>query len=436
MESFNLYGIALIGIVGLLLIKKYHKILRRIIAWLLQRIRYKSLYNRGTWSDIGMTVPQAITLTAFIGGNAVICAFDPSVALPRILLFNLIPLYLGRRMNIFTNFLEISLHVHQFAHNWLGRIVVTQALVHCGLSWTKLSTSTISWKLGLASAISLLGILAISIIRLQRSSPILFVYLHRILALAALCCGGGHIVLVTRNWISFTAILTFVAGAIFIISWAVRLIRKVYLRRAKVIRAAVLASGDIGRIWIRTGHSIMTRPGMYFYVSFTDLPLRLRFREFLLPVAFWDPEARETTREFSFLFHYPDIVATLKDRLERKRAFKISIDGPYGKPLKLEQYELVMLIANGIGIAGILPIALSLLARRKHDQEDKAQGLGTDLFSDKARKVDIIWRLDNASQVEWASSYFKTLSDIRAESSSNKGGKRSIARVSACPAFV
>lgn len=352
MDSFDLYGIALIGIVGLLLLKKYYTILHRITAWLLQRIRYQTLYSRGTWSDLGMTVPQAIALTTFIGGNVVICIFDLGIALPRIILINLIPLYLGRRMNTLTNFLEISLHTHQFAHNWLGRIVVAEALLHSGLSWTKLSSNTVSWKLGLASAISLFIILAISIIRLKRASPILFVCLHRILALAALCCSGGHIVLVTKSWTSFTAILTFIAGAIFIISWAVRLTRKIYLRRAKVIRAAVIAPGDIGRLWIRTGHSIVTRPGMYFYVSFTDMPLRFRLRKFLLPVTFWDPESRESTREFSFLFHHPDVVATLRDRLERKRAFRISIDGPYGKPLNLEQFELVMLIANGIGIAG------------------------------------------------------------------------------------
>lgn len=107
---------------------------------------------------------------------------------------------------------------------------------------------------------------------------------------------------------------------------------------------------------------------------------------------------------------------------------KVRLDGPYGERLGLGRFELVMLVADGEGIAGVLSLALSILSRRKYDEEDKAQGSRSRLYCDKTRKVDLIWRLQDNEQVEWASTYFKALSDIAVVTSNER--KKKISRVS------
>ena len=47
--------------------------------------------------------------------------------------------------------------------------------------------------------------------------------------------------------------------------------------------------------------------------------------------------------------------------------------GPYGRDLGLSGYETVILTAKGIGIAGVLPLALSLAERKLHDNRIKGE---------------------------------------------------------------
>ena len=47
--------------------------------------------------------------------------------------------------------------------------------------------------------------------------------------------------------------------------------------------------------------------------------------------------------------------------------------GPYGRDLGLSGYETVILTAKGIGIAGVLPLALSLAERKLHDNRVKEE---------------------------------------------------------------
>ncbi|KAI1382603.1 uncharacterized protein F4822DRAFT_435412 [Hypoxylon trugodes] len=75
------------------------------------------------------------------------------------------------------------------------------------------------------------------------------------------------------------------------------------------------------------------------------------------------------------------------------------LEGPYGKDLRLETYETVILIGEGIGIAGILPYALHLAHRRQHDEKFKTTN--TPLYKDVTRKVDLLWKLDKDEEENW-----------------------------------
>lgn len=107
-----------------------------------------------------------------------------------------------------------------------------------------------------------------------------------------------------------------------------------------------------------------------------------------------------------------DLSQAVIAQLQRNHTIRVTLDGLYGQELSIGDYELAILVADGKGISGVLPFVLSALSRRKYDKLDKAHGLKSPLYKDKTRKVDLIWRLDHKSQVEWASSYFQTLADL------------------------
>jgi hypothetical protein len=48
-------------------------------------------------------------------------------------IINMIPLFLGGRTNILSNFLGISFHTYYLAHHWIGRMVIVLSILHIGL---------------------------------------------------------------------------------------------------------------------------------------------------------------------------------------------------------------------------------------------------------------------------------------------------------------
>ncbi|KAK7211078.1 hypothetical protein V2G26_018256 [Clonostachys chloroleuca] len=49
----------------------------------------------------------------------------------------------------------------------------------------------------------------------------------------------------------------------------------------------------------------------------------------------------------------------------------IRLEGPFGKNLHLKKFENVILAAQGIGITAVLPLALELAERKRHDDDIK-----------------------------------------------------------------
>lgn len=159
-------------------------------------------------------------------------------------------------------------------------------------------------------------------------------------------------------------------------------------------------------------------------MHFPSLSIRARLQSRFLPVAFWETISRGSIKNIFFLIPYSQDLATY---LKRGHALSISLDGPYGEQFDLGRYKLVILMVNGEGIAGILSLTLSILSRRKWDEKDKAQGLRSKLYYNKTRKIDLVWRLQDNAQIEWASSYFTHLSGIKVIASEER---RKMARVS------
>lgn len=132
----------------------------------------------------------------------------------------------------------------------------------------------------------------------------------------------------------------------------------------------------------------------------------------------------------------------------------ILLDGPYGQELGLQKFQNLILAAKGMGIAAILPLALSLALRRNYDnqirdkiqslskmdhqlrkQQDRVSGEQKDLLTQKrkdvaverlnlsqeclnrdpVKKIILFWSLEANSQMEWVQKQLKSLQELDPE---------------------
>lgn len=198
------------------------------------------------------------------------------------------------------------------------------------------------------------------------------------------------------------------------------------------------------KIVVALDRQVVVPPGSYFNIFF---PARLGYNHIGCPaVALWHvPDDVNSSLHLSFLLACTSNAAALA-RL--KNGHRVRLEGPFGQKHHLESHETVMLAAKGIGIAGVLPFALELAKRRRHDdriklkllelskkqntlfeKERESRGDERDRISKKRQKIvtekealarkplfrvaaktiDLYWSLESNSQVEWITRELRTL---------------------------
>lgn len=156
------------------------------------------------------------------------------------------------------------------------------------------------------------------------------------------------------------------------------------------------------RVTVRLAKELRMHPGQYFYLFFSDMGTRRRFQSHPFVVAWWDyPMA---AKSLSFLIQpQSGITSELTSRTSIRT---VTVDGPYGKDLHLDKYETVILIAQGIGIAGILSHVRHMADRKALPDEYWAYQYRHGLIT---RKIDVYWVLEDNDQEEWITDWIKHL---------------------------
>ncbi|KAF8846438.1 hypothetical protein BDZ45DRAFT_608980 [Acephala macrosclerotiorum] len=153
------------------------------------------------------------------------------------------------------------------------------------------------------------------------------------------------------------------------------------------------------------------RPGQYLYIRTKDLQLRDKYSYHPFAIMWWDDAPVNgsdcplaitkptTVRNLTFLIEPRDGVTA---RLTKENALRhLSLDGPYGQDLQLERYDTVLLVAKGIGIAGLLSYAKQLIWWKSNTLQRRVI----------TRKLDLYWELDNNDQEKWVGDYLRQLQD-------------------------
>ncbi|KAF5139535.1 hypothetical protein E5D57_003331 [Metarhizium anisopliae] len=172
--------------------------------------------------------------------------------------------------------------------------------------------------------------------------------------------------------------------------------------------------GQDGRVLnIQLKKPIKVRPG-YFYIRAPELSPAMQSQP--IHMLWWQPNAPS-------IQHF----AVLTDQVKRApslRRFPIRLDGPYQEDLHLGKYEAVMFVAQGPALSRVLPHLLYLTTRITRDKFAKVQSNRwylDGLFSEKTRKVDLYWKMDQNDDISSVSAYFDELSDCGADSKLQAG---------------
>lgn len=146
----------------------------------------------------------------------------------------------------------------------------------------------------------------------------------------------------------------------------------------------------VTRLTIDTKSSITTLPGSYIYINLPG-----QYSSACVPITWWSGDEPCRSR-------YVDILINRKiDTLPPN--YKIRLGGPYGGTLSLGSFENIVLAAQGIGIAAIIPFALSLVSRKHFSNHN------LEAFNDVTRNIDLYWQLDDNLQYHCAASYLDQL---------------------------
>lgn len=233
-----------------------------------------------------------------------------------------------------------------------------------------------------------------------------FIKGHTLLSIVTLGALVWHTLLLDTL---FPRVLAFIAPGFWITTTAFRLSRALYYGAAAV---EIRADEQVIRALVHPRRPVRVYPGCYFYLYFPAAPFRLKVKGHPMSVTWWVDEQHSSYSAglVFLLFRYGSISSLAKsDGVFRK----VLLDGPYGRDLRLYDYENVILTGKGQGIAGILPHALHLAERRLYDkQTSKQTSSRRPPYLDKTRKVDLFWILEDNSQQKWLRDELRALQKL------------------------
>ncbi|RSL89657.1 hypothetical protein CEP52_014849 [Fusarium oligoseptatum] len=316
---------------------------------------------------------------------------------------NLIPVILGGRTCHIADFLGLSLQFYYLVHHWLARLALLQTLVHAGIYIRQQERWTVQSGMGLAAMLLFMLITCSSIFYIRKRHEVMFVWCHKALAYLSLSFLLAHLWLVPldRHIAGIEPDTEQMAGGI-------------------NLKASTKIDTGAYRVKFRLPTDIRIYPGAYFYIFYNQksfwrrqLGVPMMVYTWSMPDQTYWSDGKSLVSELTFL---------VEDRPSLAPLFlgtSITIDGPYGRDLRLDEYDHVFLLAEGIGISAVIPFAFALASRRQHDRLQKQSAHGSEartanrqLHLDKTRRVTLIWAMNEGSQLEWAREEINRLMDL------------------------
>ncbi|KAF2103247.1 hypothetical protein NA57DRAFT_72223 [Rhizodiscina lignyota] len=363
--------------------------------WVLAAVRKRLVYSlvaRRLKGSSSLSYAHLTFLLLYVAANLIALLIglpsrkELSQRSASLFVINSIPLYLGGRTSIFVDrVLQIPLNTYYLAHRWLGRICASLAAIHVAVSLFRTNG-----KLdGIDSAlISVLGSLALlSLLPVRRRLYEVFRVSHSWLAIALIGLIWVHIGIRQR----LPAICLGIASGIWIFQQLFRIFsiakrnRGLRAKNTTDVQYIEESSGlaQTMRLKINLRRPWKIQPGQYVYLTIPAVGrLGAGYLQAHPYFVAWATEGAtnsitlliESRRGFS-----RDLL------LSRQTALSALIEGPYGTGLQLDEYDTVLLMANGIGICPLLLAAKCLVEAHLNKTA-------------RVRRLTLVWLLDSPGQ--------------------------------------
>ena len=200
----------------------------------------------------------------------------------------------------------------------------------------------------------------------------IFTKFHSVLAIVALAALLWHLRTVNKS-----SLCPLAAGVLWLLNCGFRLYSIV--RRSRGAFASIEELKKAVKISVHVQDDVQTRLGQYYYLYFPDYPLPYKFQAHPLMVMRCD----KIKKGYTTLVFVMERQEGISHTLGREGHTRVILDGPWGIDLGLERYERVILVGEGIGIAGLLSCAFHL-GERMLMRSNESQGLRT-------KKLDLYW---------------------------------------------
>ncbi|KAH8763824.1 hypothetical protein F5883DRAFT_422569 [Diaporthe sp. PMI_573] len=350
MENLYIYLITIgVALALLLLIYLLYVNLHPCRCFFLQHLILPLLLKSSKW--VRVTRLEALMILLYLSLNVVFLSLGANTLqdlAATMALINLVPAFLGQWTNPLAEFLGISRRSYYLIHRWTGRIAIFHSFIH-----------------------------TFFILRQYRNFT-------------------------TDKLISGCAV-------------TYRLIRVAFFSSRAVVKSAQ-RTGDVVQVKLRTLKPVSIAPGSYFHVflpvsRFSKDHLQLTKYNFLQSyplAAYWDSKEDISGRSDPVLLIHTGKLPRFEQIKENQT---LLLDGPYQQGLAIENYDIVILTAEGRGILRILPIMINLMARRLSDKK----GPDKSLFRDRTRRVDLFWWLGDNAEDKWVREQLRSLKSLDPE---------------------
>ncbi|KAK0631601.1 hypothetical protein B0T14DRAFT_443702 [Immersiella caudata] len=331
---------------------------------------------------------------------------------------NLMFVVLGGRTNPWVDFVGVPLQQYQFFHRCAGAIAVTEALLHSGIILKQQGVTNMLGVSGIVATVALSVILLLGVwftwMPSRHAGRI-----HLAIHLTATAAWTWHVLL---QPIGLAKIIALISCGLWSLTHLYRLGTTFVFQRGYVTIKKCQEYGDAKFLTVSTtsqtrDHLIRAYPGCYYYVFFPGpLPAYDLLRGIPLTLAWAKPEEFGTERvhELSFSLS-PHHNRQRRNPIDTKANTGLRLEGPYGRDLRLYEYESVVIAAKGTGITAVLPFVLHLLVRHNRDVESRAAGSSKHTFGDLTRAVRFFWWLEDNSQESPASDQLRVLESLHSE---------------------
>ncbi|KAI9888416.1 MAG: hypothetical protein M1814_000478 [Vezdaea aestivalis] len=323
---------------------------------------------------------------------------------------NMIPLLIGPRLSLVSNFLELSVRSSSGIHVWIGRTAIAQAVVHMTISvvrgvefkWDRVTVSGVvvsaarkynEAELNLKQAGSAIAaIFFTSLIFIRGVMYELFLRSHFVLSVTIVVALWRHIKTKRISSKIYLWIGVSVWTLNSIVHWAMFIFRN-FVFGHPIARAQISQLVDAIQIDLIVPRPWKIHAGQYIFLTIPGVGTWSALQSHPFMITWWNEDPRESK---ICLLVKPQRGFTSKLARNTDYPMRAFLDGPYGLRHKFGDFGTVLMFASGIGVAGQLPHVKELIA-------------GYNNFEVRTRRIALFWQIDRECHASWVQQWMNEL---------------------------